>query len=57
MAKADDKANEKKPTDLFARAQEAARRELASLRPAPERAVRDTLLTGHRRFHASLPDF
>jgi len=37
-------------TDLLARAREAARRELDALRSEPEKPVRNTLLTGHRRF-------
>ena len=54
MAKADTKAG-KKPTDLLARAREEARRELEALRGELEKPVRDTILTGHRRFNANLP--
>ena len=40
-----------KPTDLFARAKDAARRELDALRGEPERKPKPRLLTGFgRRF-------
>ena len=43
-----------KPTDLLARARKMAQEELDALRDRPEKPVRDTILTGHRRYHANL---
>lgn len=48
------KTDAKPQADLLARAKDAARKELAGLRGEPEKPVRDTLLKGFGRFHATL---
>jgi len=47
-------SEKEKPTDLLARAREAARQELDALRAKPEKPVKQTLLTGFGRYNANL---